>query len=59
MRDETLPKAKVAFVPGAAVLPVAQEANHARVNFSGCVGGADRGRGESRLAGLLRATLGT
>ncbi len=35
MRQHALPEAKVAFVPGASFFPVAQEANHARFNYSG------------------------
>ena len=35
MRDEALPKAKVAYVPGGTFFPVVQEPNHARVNYSG------------------------
>jgi len=34
MMQELLPKAKVAYVPGATFYPVKQEANHARVNYS-------------------------
>lgn len=34
MRDEALPKAQVAYVPGATFYPVVQAHNHARVNFS-------------------------
>jgi 2-aminoadipate transaminase len=35
MRTEMLPKAKVAYVPGATFFPVQQETNHARLSFSG------------------------
>jgi len=34
MMQELLPKAKVAYVPGATFFPVTQETNHARVNYS-------------------------
>jgi len=34
MMHELLPKAKVAYVPGATFFPVTQAANHARVNYS-------------------------
>jgi DNA-binding transcriptional MocR family regulator len=34
MRDQALPKAKVAYVPGATFYPVQQEINHARINYS-------------------------
>jgi len=34
MMDELLPKAKVAYVPGATFFPVVQATNHARVNYS-------------------------
>lgn len=34
MREHALPKAKVAYVPGATFFPVRQEANHARVSYS-------------------------
>jgi 2-aminoadipate transaminase len=35
MRDQAIPKAKVAYVPGATFYAVKQEANHARLNYSG------------------------
>jgi 2-aminoadipate transaminase len=35
MRARMLGEAKVAYVPGASFYPEAQEANHARVNYSG------------------------
>jgi DNA-binding transcriptional MocR family regulator len=35
MKETLLPEGKVAYVPGATFFPVVQEANHARVNFSG------------------------
>jgi 2-aminoadipate transaminase len=34
MKDYALPKAKVAYVPGATFFPLQQETNHARVNYS-------------------------
>ncbi len=34
MLEQALPKAKVAYVPGATFFPVVQEINHARVNYS-------------------------
>ena len=57
MRDELLPKARVAYVPGATFYPVVQEPNHARVNFSG-VSDERIVTGMTRMADLLRATLG-
>lgn len=56
LRDEAIPKAKVAFVPGATFFPVTQEPNHARVNFSG-VSEERIVTGMTRLAGLLRERL--
>jgi 2-aminoadipate transaminase len=56
MRDEMLPRAKVAYVPGATFFAVAQEANHARVNFSG-VSEAQIVEGMGRLTALLREAL--
>jgi 2-aminoadipate transaminase len=56
LRDEAIPKAKVAFVPGATFFPVTQEPNHARVNFSG-VSDERIVTGMTRLAGLLRERL--
>jgi 2-aminoadipate transaminase len=35
MRNHALPAARVAYVPGATFFPVMQEANHARINYSG------------------------
>ena len=56
LRDEAIPRAKVAFVPGATFFPVTQEPNHARVNFSGV--SDDRiVEGMTRLASLLRERL--
>ena len=57
MRDELLPKARVAYVPGATFYPLVQEPNHARVNFSG-VSDERIVAGMTRMADLLRATLG-
>ncbi|WP_431299239.1 PLP-dependent aminotransferase family protein [Tabrizicola sp. BL-A-41-H6] len=34
MRDVALPRARVAYVPGATFFPVSQRPNHARLNFS-------------------------
>ncbi len=34
MRDVALPKARVAYVPGATFFPVTPQPNHARINFS-------------------------
>ncbi|HEX4898262.1 MAG TPA: PLP-dependent aminotransferase family protein, partial [Candidatus Limnocylindrales bacterium] len=56
LRDEAIPKAKVAFVPGATFFPVTQEANHARLNFSG-VSDERIVTGMGRLADLLRERL--
>jgi 2-aminoadipate transaminase len=57
LRDEALPRAKVAFVPGGTFYPVVQESNHARVNFSGVVD-EQIVAGTTRLAELLRTVLG-
>jgi 2-aminoadipate transaminase len=56
LRDEAIPKAKVAFVPGATFFPVVHQPNHARVNFSG-VSDERIVEGMTRLAGLLREHL--
>ena len=56
LRDEAIPRARVAFVPGATFYPVTQEPNHARVNFSG-VSDERIVAGITRLAGLLRERL--
>jgi DNA-binding transcriptional MocR family regulator len=56
LRDAAIPRAKVAFVPGATFFPVAQEPNHARLNFSG-VSDERIVTGMTRLAGLLRERL--
>lgn len=56
MKEVLLPKGKVAYVPGATFFPVIQEANHARVNFSGVQD--DRiVEGISRLGNFLKQTL--
>lgn len=57
MRDELLPRARVAWVPGATFYSGTQEPNHARVNFSG-VSEARIVEGMTRMGDLLRATLG-
>jgi 2-aminoadipate transaminase len=57
MRDEALPKAKVAYVPGGTFYPVIQQPNHARFNFSAASDEKIRA-GIGRLGELLRATLG-
>jgi len=57
MRDEAIPKAKVAYVPGGTFYPVTQEPNHARVNFSGVPD--DRiVEGITRLGELLQTVIG-
>ncbi|MFL6142013.1 MAG: PLP-dependent aminotransferase family protein [Labedaea sp.] len=53
MRDEALPKAKVAYVPGATFFPAAPEANHARLSFSG-LPDERLTEGITRLGALLR-----
>jgi 2-aminoadipate transaminase len=56
MKETLLPEGKVAYVPGATFFPVVQEANHARVNFSGVED--DRiVDGISRLGKLLKQSL--
>ncbi len=56
MADELLPRAKVAYVPGATFFPVTQEHNHARVSFSGMPD--DRlTAGITRLGELLHTAL--
>lgn len=57
MRDIALPKARVAYVPGATFYPVEQELNHARVNFSG-VSDERIVEGITRLGRALRPVLG-
>jgi 2-aminoadipate transaminase len=56
LRDEALPNAKVAFVPGATFFPRDQPANHARLNFSG-VSEAEIVEGIGRLGLALRRWL--
>lgn len=56
LRDEAIPRAKVAFVPGATFFPVVHEPNHARLNYSG-VSEERIVTGMTRLAGLLRERL--
>jgi 2-aminoadipate transaminase len=56
MKETLLPEGKVAYVPGATFFPVVQEANHARVNFSGVED--DRIiEGITRLGKLLKQSL--
>jgi 2-aminoadipate transaminase len=56
MKETLLPEGKVAYVPGATFFPVVQEANHARVNFSGVED--DRiVEGITRLGKLLKQSL--
>jgi len=57
MRDEALPKAKVAYVPGGTFFPVVQEPNHARFNYS-CASDDQIVTGITRLGELLHASLG-
>lgn len=57
MADQALPKARVAYVPGATFFPVHQEANHARFSYSGVAD--DRlVAGVHRLGELLSIELG-
>jgi 2-aminoadipate transaminase len=56
LRDEAIPAAKVAFVPGATFFPVTPQPNHARFNFSG-VSDERIVVGMTRLADLLRMHL--
>ena len=53
MKEVSLPQGKVAYVPGATFFPVAQEPNHARVNFSG-VSDDQIIEGITRLGKLLK-----
>lgn len=56
MAETLLPEAKVAYVPGGTFFPVEQEANHARLSFSGVPD--DRlVRGVSELGRLLERAL--
>ncbi|HVH21804.1 MAG TPA: PLP-dependent aminotransferase family protein [Pseudonocardia sp.] len=54
MKEEMLPKAQVAYVPGATFFPLVQETNHARLSFSG-VADERLVRGITRLGELLEA----
>jgi 2-aminoadipate transaminase len=56
MRDEAIPKAKVAYVPGETFYAVEQEANHARANYS-CVSEERITAGITRLGAALRGSL--
>ncbi|MGX7825831.1 PLP-dependent aminotransferase family protein [Actinokineospora sp. 24-640] len=53
LRDVALPRARVAYVPGASFFPLAPEHNHARLNFSGVPDGKIVD-GLTRLGALLR-----
>lgn len=57
MARVALPRARVAYVPGATFFPVAQEANHARFSYSG-VADEQMVDALSRLGELLGAELG-
>ena len=52
MKEEMLPKAQVAYVPGATFFPLIQQTNHARLSFSG-VADERLVRGITRLGELL------
>jgi DNA-binding transcriptional MocR family regulator len=52
MKEEMLPKAQVAYVPGATFFPLIEETNHARLSFSG-VADERLVRGITRLGQLL------
>ena len=56
MRHDLLPKARVAFVPGATFFPVVEEPNHARLSFSG-VPDEQLVSGIAALGELLHARL--
>ena len=56
LRDEAIPNAKVAFVPGEPFYAVEPEANHARLNYSG-VTDERITEGIKRLGEVLRTTL--
>ncbi len=56
LRDEALPDAKVAYVPGATFYAVDQEPNHARINYS-FVSDERIVEGIARLGRSLRGTL--
>ena len=53
MAERLLPQARVAYVPGATFFPLTQEANHARLSFSG-VADERLVRGIRALGELLR-----
>lgn len=56
MRDVALPKARVAYVPGATFFPLTPRANHARLNFSSPAPDAIQ-TGIAALGRALHATL--
>ena len=56
MRDEALPQARVAYVPGGTFYPVVQQPNHARLNFSAASDDTIR-TGIGRLGELLERSL--
>jgi 2-aminoadipate transaminase len=57
MRQDLLPGARVAFVPGATFFPVVEEPNHARLSFSG-VPDEQLVSGITAMGKLLHARLG-
>lgn len=54
LNEWALPKAKVAYVPGATFFPEKQEHNHCRVNYS-CMSDEKMAEGMERLAKLFRS----
>ena len=54
MRDHLLPKAKVAYVPGATFFPVTPQPHHARLSYSG-VPDERLVRGIAEMASLLHS----
>ena len=54
LNEWALPKAKVAYVPGATFFPEKQEHNHCRVNYS-CMSDEKMADGMERLAKLFRS----
>ena len=54
LNEWALPKAKVAYVPGATFFPEKQEHNHCRVNYS-CMSDEKMAEGMERLAKLCRS----
>ena len=54
LNEWALPKAKVAYVPGATFFPEKQEHNHCRVNYS-CMSDEKMAEGMARLAKLFRS----